>query len=196
MEKIDIEKLDIPIDALTVKRADPHIKMLAEKINEIIEEITMQLRPESIHCHFHDCPCHTPQSKERKCENLKCGRKLDKSNKDNFCHNAHCEYKIAPKEEEWEIEFDKLCTGKSGNMTWAIENTHLKSFIKKEIEKARVSEDKEKYNAGWIEGWRECKIALLKEVRERIEKAHHKFASVENRNVMFNYILSIIKEIE
>lgn len=38
MEKIDIEKLDIEIDALTVKRADPHIVLLAEKINELIDE--------------------------------------------------------------------------------------------------------------------------------------------------------------
>ncbi len=28
------------------------------------------------------------------CQNPQCGRKLHINNKDNFCHNEHCEYKV------------------------------------------------------------------------------------------------------
>jgi len=31
--------------------------------------------------------------------------------------------------ENWEKEFDKLCTGGSGNITWAVQNTDMKAFI-------------------------------------------------------------------
>ena len=40
MDKINIEEFDEYIDVNTVKLADPHSKLIAEKVNEIIDWIT------------------------------------------------------------------------------------------------------------------------------------------------------------
>jgi len=69
----------------------------------------------------------------------KCEHKEDDLNCEHFPSEV--------KPSNWEIEFDKLCTGKSGNMTWAIENTHLKDFIRSTLShsKTLILEEVEKF---------------------------------------------------
>lgn len=72
------------------------------------------------------CPCH----QQEKCE---CGHQgnlhQQVEGKCAICINCPFIHFLTPPSEDWIAQFNELCTGKSGNMTWAIENSKLVAFI-------------------------------------------------------------------
>lgn len=84
----------------------------------------------------------------------------------------------------WSERFDKLCTGKSGNMTWAIDNSKMKDFISKELELERQKAKEETL------------VMVLKEIEGMIQTEDNNVAYYLDyeRNKGFNQALDTLKE--
>jgi len=81
-----------------------------------------------------DCPIHSPQEpssgswEDTMKETINKIANYDKEILKNGLTNSQ--------KENWEEELNKLCTGKSGNMTWVFENSAVKEYVRTLLKQA------------------------------------------------------------